>query len=90
MIRHQAPDQAHNRGVQTAQTDPIPTLLATQPGTRSKPVTLPKSPVTFAEMRSCGQLAVHRDVLQAVSGSPLEETWLIVPVAGPTLRVEAG
>lgn len=83
MIRHQTPDQAHNRGAQTAQTDLILTIRFAQPEARSEPV-------TFAAIRSGGRLAAHRDVLQAVSGSPLEETWLIVPVAGPTLRVEAG
>jgi ATP-dependent exoDNAse (exonuclease V) beta subunit len=37
-----------------------------------------------------GQLAAYRDVLQAASGLPVEEMWLILPVAGATLRVEVG
>ena len=35
-----------------------------------------------------GQLAAYRDVLQAASGLPVVETWLILPVAGAALRVE--
>jgi ATP-dependent helicase/nuclease subunit A len=35
-----------------------------------------------------GQLAAYRDVLQAASGLPVEEIWLILPVAGAALRVE--
>ena len=37
-----------------------------------------------------GQLAAYRDVLQAASGLPVEEMWLILPVAGAALRVEVG
>jgi hypothetical protein len=37
-----------------------------------------------------GQLAAYRDVLQAASGLPVEEKWLILPVAGAALRVEVG
>jgi ATP-dependent exoDNAse (exonuclease V) beta subunit len=35
-----------------------------------------------------GQLAAYRDALQAGSGLPVEETWLVLPVAGVALRVE--
>lgn len=35
-----------------------------------------------------GQLAAYRDVLQAASGLPVEELWLILPVAGAALQVE--
>ena len=35
-----------------------------------------------------GQLAAYRDVLQAASGLPVEEIWLVLPVAGAALRVE--
>jgi ATP-dependent exoDNAse (exonuclease V) beta subunit len=37
-----------------------------------------------------GQLAAYRDVLQAASGLPVEEIWLILPVAGAALQVEVG
>ena len=37
-----------------------------------------------------GQLAAYRDVLQAASGLPVEQTWLILPAAGAALRVEVG
>jgi len=37
-----------------------------------------------------GQLAAYRDVLQAASGLPVEEMWLILPVAAVALRVEVG
>jgi ATP-dependent helicase/nuclease subunit A len=37
-----------------------------------------------------GQLAAYRDVLQAASGLPVEEMWLILPVAAAALRVEVG
>jgi ATP-dependent exoDNAse (exonuclease V) beta subunit len=37
-----------------------------------------------------GQLAAYRDVLQVASGLPVEEMWLILPVAGAALRVEVG
>ncbi len=37
-----------------------------------------------------GQLAAYRDVLQAASGLPVEELWLILPVAGVALQVEVG
>jgi ATP-dependent helicase/nuclease subunit A len=37
-----------------------------------------------------GQLAAYRDVLQAASGLPVEEMWLILPVAGAALQVEVG
>src|SRR5207249_1636998 len=50
-LRHQVPNQAHNGGVPPAQTDPIPTIFPAQPSNRSKSVTFPKSPVTFAEIR---------------------------------------
>ena len=35
-----------------------------------------------------GQLAAYRDVLEAASGLPVEQIWLILPVAGAALRVE--
>ena len=35
-----------------SQTTPISTIFPTQPSTGSKPVTFPKSPVTFAEIRT--------------------------------------
>ncbi|HZY41150.1 MAG TPA: hypothetical protein VFF59_04030, partial [Anaerolineae bacterium] len=50
-LTHQTQVQAHNGGAPTAQTDPIPTIFPTQPSIRSKSVTFPKSPVTFAEIR---------------------------------------
>ncbi len=34
-----------------------------------------------------GQLAAYRDVIEAVSGVPVEETWLVLPVAGAAIRV---
>jgi len=37
-----------------------------------------------------GQLAAYRDVLQAASGLPVEEMWLILPVAAAALQVEVG
>jgi ATP-dependent exoDNAse (exonuclease V) beta subunit len=37
-----------------------------------------------------GQLAAYRDVLEAASGLPVEEVWLVLPVAGAALRVEVG
>ena len=36
------------------------------------------------------QLAAYRDVLQAASGLPVEEMWLVLPVAGAALQVEVG
>ena len=45
----------------------------------------PKPTTTYA-----GQLAAYRDVLQAASGLPVEEMWLILPVAGAALQVEVG
>ena len=35
-----------------------------------------------------GQLAAYRDVLEAASGRPVEQVWLVLPVAGAALRVE--
>jgi ATP-dependent helicase/nuclease subunit A len=35
-----------------------------------------------------GQLAGYREVLEAASGLPVEEIWLLLPVAGAALRVE--
>jgi ATP-dependent exoDNAse (exonuclease V) beta subunit len=35
-----------------------------------------------------GQLAAYRDVIEAASGLPVEEVWLVLPVAGVGLRVE--
>lgn len=35
-----------------------------------------------------GQLTAYRNVIEAVSGLPVEETWLVLPVAGAALRVE--
>jgi ATP-dependent helicase/nuclease subunit A len=35
-----------------------------------------------------GQLAAYRDVIEAVSGVPIEEIWLVLPVAGAALRVD--
>lgn len=35
-----------------------------------------------------GQLAAYRDVLEAASGLPVEQVWLVLPVAGAALRVE--
>jgi ATP-dependent helicase/nuclease subunit A len=37
-----------------------------------------------------GQLAAYRDVLESASGLPVEEIWLILPVAAAALRVELG
>ena len=34
------------------------------------------------------QLAAYRDIVQAASGLPVEETWLVLPVAGAALKVE--
>jgi hypothetical protein len=34
-----------------------------------------------------GRLAAYSEVLEAVSGAPVEETWLVLPVAGAALRV---
>ena len=34
-----------------------------------------------------GQLAAYRDVLEAASGRPVEQVWLVLPVAGAALRV---
>jgi ATP-dependent exoDNAse (exonuclease V) beta subunit len=36
-----------------------------------------------------GQLAAYREALQAGSGLPVEEMWLVLPVAGAALRLEA-
>ena len=38
--------------------------------------------------KHAGQLAAYREVLAAVSGAPVDETWLVLPVAGAALRVE--
>jgi hypothetical protein len=38
--------------------------------------------------KHAGQLAAYREVLEAVSGASVEETWLVLPVAGAALRVE--
>jgi ATP-dependent exoDNAse (exonuclease V) beta subunit len=38
--------------------------------------------------KHAGQLAAYRDVLEAVSGASVKETWLMLPVAGAALRVE--
>ena len=35
-----------------------------------------------------GQLAEYRDLLQAASGLPVEEMWLVLPVAGAALRID--
>ena len=51
-LRHQAPGQVHKAGAQPAQSNPITTIFSAQPGIQSKSVTFPKSPVTFAEIRS--------------------------------------
>jgi hypothetical protein len=53
-LRHQAPRQVHNGGVQPAQTNPITTIFCAQPSIQSESVTFPKSPVTFAEIRTLG------------------------------------
>lgn len=34
------------------------------------------------------QLTAYRDMLEAASGLPVEQTWLVLPVAGAALRVE--
>jgi len=34
-----------------------------------------------------GQLAAYSEVLEAVSGAPVEETWLVLPIAGAALRI---
>ena len=39
-------------------------------------------------MTHAGQLAAYRDVLEAASGLPVEQVWLMLPVAGVALRVE--
>jgi ATP-dependent exoDNAse (exonuclease V) beta subunit len=38
--------------------------------------------------KHAGQLAAYREVIEAVSGASVEETWLVLPVAGAALRVE--
>jgi len=38
--------------------------------------------------KHAGQLAAYSEVLEAVSGTPVVETWLVLPVAGAALRVE--
>jgi ATP-dependent helicase/nuclease subunit A len=35
-----------------------------------------------------GQLAAYGQAVEAVSGLPVEETWLVLPVAGAAIRVE--
>jgi len=35
-----------------------------------------------------GQLAAYKEVIEAASGLPVEEVWLVLPVAGAALRVE--
>jgi ATP-dependent exoDNAse (exonuclease V) beta subunit len=35
-----------------------------------------------------GQLAAYGQAVEAVSGLPMEETWLVLPVAGAAIRVE--
>ncbi|PWK37659.1 UvrD-like helicase family protein [Cupriavidus plantarum] len=35
-----------------------------------------------------GQLAAYKEVIEAASGLPVEEVWLVLPVAGVGLRVE--
>lgn len=35
-----------------------------------------------------GQLAAYCEVLEAASGIPVEETWLVLPVAGAALRID--
>ena len=38
--------------------------------------------------KHAGQLTAYREGLEAVSGASVEETWLVLPVAGAALRVE--
>lgn len=38
--------------------------------------------------KHAGQLAAYREVLEALSGASVEETWLVLPVAGAAIRVE--
>ena len=49
---HQAPIHSHNGGAQRPQIDSLSTINPAQPSTRPKSVTFPKSPVTFAEIRT--------------------------------------
>ena len=35
-----------------------------------------------------GQLAAYGQAVEAVSGLPVDETWLVLPVAGAAIRVE--
>ena len=37
--------------------------------------------------KHAAQLAAYRDTLEAVTGIPVEETWLLLPVAGAAVRV---
>ena len=50
-LTHHEPEQARNAGVPTDQNHPITTIFLAQPSFRSKSVTFPESPVTFAEIR---------------------------------------
>src|SRR5215470_2939255 len=47
-----APDSCQLRRHITLQHDLVPTIFPAQPSTDPKPVTIPKSSVTFAEMRT--------------------------------------
>src|SRR5438445_11433090 len=51
-LRHRTLNHHQIGGSKPPQTDTIPTIFFAQPGTDSKSVTFPKSPVTFAEIRS--------------------------------------
>jgi ATP-dependent helicase/nuclease subunit A len=37
-----------------------------------------------------GQLAAYSDAIEQVTGIPVLETWLVMPVAGATLKVQTG
>lgn len=39
--------------------------------------------------KHAGQLAAYSEAIEAVTGVPVKETWLVLPVAGAALRVEA-
>ena len=53
-IQYCYPTDSFEGGTLPTQTDHIRTIKYAQPSTAPKPVTFPKTPVTFAEIRSCG------------------------------------
>lgn len=50
----------------------------------------PAASAQWEELAStyAGQLTAYKSVIEAASGLPVEETWLVLPVAGAALRVE--